>query len=247
MPCLTLPAPEASAPRRPKARLRCRFGCISPHPRRRVRRARWRPRRKPKTMCPILRPAPAWSQRHSAGVSSTRCSSDCRMLRLKLVMPLRIAGWQEPGRSQMRHSVPISSATSSPLSTMLLTPHCSRTTHWPRRPLPRWSGGQVIAGTVDRLLVTEHFVHVVDFKTGRAVPPDASRRTGVRICARWRPIPLRLRAIFPDREIRASLLYSAGAPAHRPSRYAARAAQAGLRSRAGEVVSRDLEGRSGVH
>jgi ATP-dependent helicase/nuclease subunit A len=76
-------------------------------------------------------------------------------------------------------------------------------------PIAAVVGGQVIAGTVDRLLVTERFVHVVDFKTGRAVPaePTAVPRAHLRQMAAYSAA---LGAIFLEREIRASLLYSAG-------------------------------------
>ncbi|MBN8818553.1 MAG: double-strand break repair helicase AddA [Sphingomonas sp.] len=69
--------------------------------------------------------------------------------------------------------------------------------------------GQVIAGTVDRLLVTERVVHVVDFKTGRQVPAgvEALPLAHVRQMAAYRAA---LGEIFPEREIRVSLLYTAG-------------------------------------
>jgi ATP-dependent helicase/nuclease subunit A len=75
-------------------------------------------------------------------------------------------------------------------------------------PIAAVVGGQVIAGTVDRLLVTETFVHVVDFKTGRSVPADAQ---GVALShlRQMAAYTAALGAIFPDREIRSSLLYSA--------------------------------------
>lgn len=76
-------------------------------------------------------------------------------------------------------------------------------------PIAAVVGEQVIAGTVDRLLVTERLVQVVDFKTGRlvpegseAVPPAHLRQMAAYVAA--------LGVIFPDREIRASLLYSSG-------------------------------------
>ncbi len=102
-------------------------------------RDRWRPRQRLKMTRPILRPAPGCSPRQSAGVSSTRCSSDCRTSRPKIAMGRRIAGWREPAELQMRRSVPISSATSSPLSTIPLTPLCSRTR---RRRGAHCSGGR---------------------------------------------------------------------------------------------------------
>ena len=69
--------------------------------------------------------------------------------------------------------------------------------------------GQVIAGTVDRLLVTEEKVRIVDFKTGLAIPSDvgavpASHRRQMEI---YREA---LRVIFPGRTIEAALLYTAG-------------------------------------
>jgi ATP-dependent helicase/nuclease subunit A len=68
--------------------------------------------------------------------------------------------------------------------------------------------GRVIAGTVDRILVEPGRVSVIDFKTGR-VPasegaiPDSHRAQMVAYAAA-------LRAIFPGREVRAALLYTAG-------------------------------------
>ena len=68
--------------------------------------------------------------------------------------------------------------------------------------------GRVIAGTVDRLLVEDGRVSVLDFKTGRvparieAIP--ASHR------AQMSAYSEALRVIFPGREIRAALLYTAG-------------------------------------
>jgi ATP-dependent helicase/nuclease subunit A len=69
--------------------------------------------------------------------------------------------------------------------------------------------GQVIAGTVDRLLVTPEAVHIVDFKTGRRIPATADELplAHVRQMAAYAAA---LGAIFPGRAIRASLLYTAG-------------------------------------
>lgn len=69
--------------------------------------------------------------------------------------------------------------------------------------------GRVIAGTVDRLLVSGDRIRVVDFKTGRQVP---------RALAEVPPYHLRqmaayraaLTVIFPDRAIEAALLYTGG-------------------------------------
>jgi ATP-dependent helicase/nuclease subunit A len=69
--------------------------------------------------------------------------------------------------------------------------------------------GLVVAGTVDRLLVEPHRVTLVDFKTGRHAPatlgevPDWHLRQMAAYAAA-------LGVIFPDREIAAALLYTAG-------------------------------------
>ena len=69
--------------------------------------------------------------------------------------------------------------------------------------------GQVVAGTVDRLLVTDDRVTIVDFKTGRRVPRDLAAvpehhldQMGAYAAA--------LAAIFPGRVVEAALLYTAG-------------------------------------
>lgn len=66
--------------------------------------------------------------------------------------------------------------------------------------------GQVIAGTVDRLLIGEDEIKLVDFKTGRrvpdAVPAHHLRQMGAYAAA--------LAVIFPGRRIAAALLYTAG-------------------------------------
>ena len=74
--------------------------------------------------------------------------------------------------------------------------------------------GLVIAGTVDRLLVTDTHVEIVDFKTGRQVPAsvEAIPLPHVRQMAAYAAV---LQAIFPDHDVRASLLYSEGPVLHR--------------------------------
>ena len=66
----------------------------------------------------------------------------------------------------------------------------------------------MIAGTVDRLLVEEQRVSVIDFKTGRVPASDADIPAAHR--AQMRAYADALRIIFPGREIRAALLYTAG-------------------------------------
>jgi ATP-dependent helicase/nuclease subunit A len=68
--------------------------------------------------------------------------------------------------------------------------------------------GRVIAGTVDRLLVEEQRISVIDFKTGRVPPGDADIPTAHR--AQMQAYAEALRVIFPGRAVRASLLYTAG-------------------------------------
>jgi ATP-dependent helicase/nuclease subunit A len=68
--------------------------------------------------------------------------------------------------------------------------------------------GRVIAGTVDRLLVEERRVSVIDFKTGRVPPGPADIPAGHR--AQMAAYVDALRVIFPGRELSAALLYTAG-------------------------------------
>ena len=74
--------------------------------------------------------------------------------------------------------------------------------------------GIVIAGTVDRLAVSETHVEIIDFKTGRRVPQsiDDIPLAHVRQMAAYAAV---LAAIFPDHEVLASLLYSEGPTLHR--------------------------------
>jgi ATP-dependent helicase/nuclease subunit A len=67
--------------------------------------------------------------------------------------------------------------------------------------------GRVIAGTVDRLLVEEQRVSVIDFKTGRVPATDAEIPNAHR--AQMQAYAEALRVIFPGREVRAALLYTA--------------------------------------
>jgi ATP-dependent helicase/nuclease subunit A len=69
------------------------------------------------------------------------------------------------------------------------------------------AGGRVIAGTIDRLLVEEGRVSVIDFKTGR-VPEDEARIPPSHR-AQMAAYAEALRVIFPERDVRAALLYTA--------------------------------------
>jgi ATP-dependent helicase/nuclease subunit A len=68
--------------------------------------------------------------------------------------------------------------------------------------------GRVIAGTVDRLLVEDDRILVIDFKTGRVPPAAADIPNGHR--AQMAAYSEALQVIFPGRRISASLLYTAG-------------------------------------
>lgn len=68
--------------------------------------------------------------------------------------------------------------------------------------------GRVIAGTADRLLVEEQRVSVIDFKTGRIPATDADIPKSHRV--QMAAYADALRVIFPEREVRAALLYTAG-------------------------------------
>ena len=68
--------------------------------------------------------------------------------------------------------------------------------------------GAVVAGIVDRLLVTADAVTVIDYKTGRHVPANAAevQTAYLRQMAAYRDA---LAVIFPGRRIAAALLYTA--------------------------------------
>jgi len=70
-------------------------------------------------------------------------------------------------------------------------------------------GGHVVAGTVDRLLVTEDRVLVLDYKTGRAMP-DRAEDAPVQHLRQMAAYVDALGRIFPGRRIEAALLYTAG-------------------------------------
>ncbi len=69
--------------------------------------------------------------------------------------------------------------------------------------------GTVVAGTVDRLLVDDARILLVDFKTGRRVPADASAIPDHHL-RQMAAYAAALAVIFPDRPIEAALLYTSG-------------------------------------
>ncbi|HEX6073541.1 MAG TPA: UvrD-helicase domain-containing protein, partial [Sphingomicrobium sp.] len=68
--------------------------------------------------------------------------------------------------------------------------------------------GRVIAGTIDRLLVEESQVSVIDFKTGKV--PSSPDQIPPSHRAQMRAYAEALQVIFPGRTVRAALLYTAG-------------------------------------
>jgi ATP-dependent helicase/nuclease subunit A len=68
--------------------------------------------------------------------------------------------------------------------------------------------GRVIAGTVDRLLVEDDRILVIDFKTGRV--PDSDGAIPLAHRAQINAYTEALEVIFPGRDVRAALLYTAG-------------------------------------
>lgn len=79
----------------------------------------------------------------------------------------------------------------------------------PEAPLSGVVNGQVIAGTVDRLLVGKQDILVVDFKTGRRVPSAIEKIPRYHM-AQMGAYAAVLRLIFPDHDVRAALLYTSG-------------------------------------
>ncbi len=76
-------------------------------------------------------------------------------------------------------------------------------------PLAALVGETVIAGSIDRLLVTQTDVLAVDFKTGARVPADLAAVPPSHV-AQMAAYAAALAAIFPGRNVRAALLYSEG-------------------------------------
>ena len=76
-------------------------------------------------------------------------------------------------------------------------------------PLAGVVDGTVIAGTVDRLLVSDEEVLVVDFKTGRRVPASVEM-VSPHHKAQMAAYVAVLRSIFPRHAVRSALLYTSG-------------------------------------
>lgn len=76
-------------------------------------------------------------------------------------------------------------------------------------PLAGVVNGHVISGTVDRLIIGDDEVTVIDFKTGRRVPRDAAAVSSYHK-AQMGAYAAVLALMFPHHRIRAALLYSHG-------------------------------------
>lgn len=76
-------------------------------------------------------------------------------------------------------------------------------------PLAGVVDGNVVAGTVDRLLISDDEVLVVDFKTGRRIPATADK-VPFHHMAQMAAYAAVLLAIFPRHRVRAALLYTHG-------------------------------------
>jgi ATP-dependent helicase/nuclease subunit A len=68
-------------------------------------------------------------------------------------------------------------------------------------------GGQVVAGTIDRLLVLPERIRLVDFKTARR-PPASLDEVPVSILRQLAAYAAALEAAYPGRVVEAALLYT---------------------------------------
>ena len=74
-------------------------------------------------------------------------------------------------------------------------------------PIAATVGGQVIAGTIDRLLIEGNRIRLVDFKTARR-PPAALDEVPVSILRQMAAYAAALEAAYPGRTVEAALLYT---------------------------------------
>lgn len=75
-------------------------------------------------------------------------------------------------------------------------------------PIAALVGGQVVAGTIDRLLVEPQRIRIVDFKTARR-PPERVEQVPVAILRQMAAYVAALEAAYPGRVVEAALLYTA--------------------------------------
>jgi ATP-dependent helicase/nuclease subunit A len=74
-------------------------------------------------------------------------------------------------------------------------------------PLAAIVGGIVVAGTADRLLIEDHCITVVDFKTTRR-PPAGAATIPAATLRQMAAYVAALEAIYPERTVRAGVLYT---------------------------------------
>ena len=74
-------------------------------------------------------------------------------------------------------------------------------------PIAATVGGQVIAGTIDRLLVTPEVLTIVDFKTTRR-PPENAGKIPTGTLRQLAAYAAALEAIYPGRSVQAAVLYT---------------------------------------
>jgi ATP-dependent helicase/nuclease subunit A len=75
-------------------------------------------------------------------------------------------------------------------------------------PIAATVAGQVVAGTIDRLVVGDKTIRLVDFKTSRR-PPAALDEVPVAVLRQMAAYAAALEATFPGRAVEAALLYTA--------------------------------------
>ena len=74
-------------------------------------------------------------------------------------------------------------------------------------PIAATVGEQVVAGTIDRLLITDRVIRLVDFKTARR-PPASLDAVPVAILRQLAAYVAALEVAYPGREIKAAVLYT---------------------------------------
>lgn len=74
-------------------------------------------------------------------------------------------------------------------------------------PVAATVGGQVIAGTIDRLVIMPDRIQVIDFKTARR-PPATLDEVPIAILRQMAAYAAALEAVYPERRIEAALLYT---------------------------------------
>ena len=185
------------------------MGAHAPLRPKRARRGRSRPRRSPLTTSALRRPARQCVRRRCAARGSTSCSSGCPPSSRQPSGSSPTAGWSVRPESRKRRYGAKSSIRCAAFFrierfTALFGEGRSGRRRWPRH-LP---DGRVIAGTVDRLLVEERpdLGDRFQDRTGAASDADIPNAHH----AQMQAYAEALRVIFPGREVRAALLYTAG-------------------------------------